>query len=249
MPVAQTNLQLYNQLRERGLAVQDLVLVHRAYELLAALYPGYYQADGKPFVAHGVGVASIVADAGLPAEMIAVGLLHNVYGNADFGDGRQDAVTPARRRLVRTAVGEQVEALIVRFRSLRIRPGNLQDMRRRLPALAETDRQLVLVEVADHAEKYVDAGVLYFSESDWVQEGTGAIASDLAGIAEELGAPALGDMLTASVELVERLAASVPRELHPSDGRRYLTLLVPRSCVPRGAGDAGDGSYTSPPRP
>ena len=75
MQVAQTNVQLYNQLREKGLQLDDLVLVHRAYEFLTTLYPGYFQADGKPFVAHGVGVASILAEIDQPAQIVAVGLV------------------------------------------------------------------------------------------------------------------------------------------------------------------------------
>ena len=86
--VAQTNLQLYNQLRAQGYSQKELVIVHRAYEFLTTIYPGYFQADGKPFVAHTVGVASILAHLQLPAEFIAAGLLHNIYGNGDFGDGR-----------------------------------------------------------------------------------------------------------------------------------------------------------------
>jgi (p)ppGpp synthase/HD superfamily hydrolase len=58
--ITQTNLQLYNQLRMQGYSDTQLAVVHRAYELLITIYPGYYQADGKPFVAHTVGVASIL---------------------------------------------------------------------------------------------------------------------------------------------------------------------------------------------
>jgi hypothetical protein len=62
MQIAQTNVQLYNHLRERGLPLNDLIVVHRAYELLTTLYPGYVQADDKPFTAHGAGVASILGE-------------------------------------------------------------------------------------------------------------------------------------------------------------------------------------------
>src|SRR5436305_670605 len=76
MNVAQTNLQLYNQLLRHGLPRDRLVVVHRAYELLTRLYAGYYQGDGKPFVAHGVGVASILDTLDQPAEFVALGLVH-----------------------------------------------------------------------------------------------------------------------------------------------------------------------------
>jgi len=114
-PIAQTNLQLYNQLRSQGYSDEQLALVHRAYEFLITIYPGYYQADGKPFVAHTVGVASILGYLNFPVDFVAVGLLHNIYGNGDFGDGLRSMATKRRRRIVREAVGEPIEAAIERF--------------------------------------------------------------------------------------------------------------------------------------
>lgn len=230
MNIAQTNLQLYNQLRERGFSLEELVLVHRAYELLAGLYSGHYQADGKPFTAHGAGVASIVAHLGQPAEIVAAGLLHNVYGNGDFGDGRQRVRTPSRRRLVSEAVGERVEALLVRFSELRIGRRTIERIRRVLPDLDETDRGLVLIELADHLEKYVDLGVLYYGNNDWLIEADDALGAQLVEIAEELGEPRLAAMLRTAFEDAASQAPGVPAELRPSDGRQYLKLIVPRSC-------------------
>ena len=230
MRIAQTNIQLYNQLRAQGRPRRDLILVHRSYELLTTLYPGYYQADGKPFVAHGVGVGSILAELDQPAELVAVGLLHNVYGNADFGDGGGPGATRSRRRVVREAVGERIEALIVRFAELRIRPHTIQTLRRDLPHLDETERGLVLVDLADHLEKYVDLGVLYFGENGWVRAGTERIAEDLTEIAGELGEPDLAEMLSAALAEAAVAAKQVPPELKTPDRRPYLKLIVPRSC-------------------
>jgi uncharacterized protein DUF6817 len=227
---AQTNIQLYNQLRDAGLSRDDLVLVRRAYDLLTTLYPGYYQADGKPFVAHGVGVASILASLDQPAEIVAVGLLHNVYGNADFGDGRGSGATPFRRRLVREAVGERIEDLLVRFAKVRIRPHEVEGARRALPELGETERRLLIVDVADHLEKYVDLGVLYFGENDWIVGTTDRIGRELIEIADELGEPTLSNMLSTAFADASAHAADVPVELRASGGRRYLELVIPRSC-------------------
>jgi (p)ppGpp synthase/HD superfamily hydrolase len=211
--IAQTNLQLYNQLRERGLPLDELAAVHRAYEFLTTLYPAHFQADGKPFVAHGVGVASIVARLDLPAEIVTVGLLHNVYGNADFGDGLRHGRTPARRRLVSEAVGTRVEDLLGRFRHLRSAAKSIEDVRRELPRWDDTDRRLVLVELADHLEKYTDLGVLYFGENDWLVNRTRQEGADLIEIAKLLGQPRLAGMLAAAFEEAEAQAAGFPAEL------------------------------------
>lgn len=233
MAVAQTNVQLYNQLRGQGLPLEDLVLVHRAYELLSMLYPGFYQGDGKPFVAPPLGVASILADIGQPPEFVAVGLLHAVYENADFGDGRAHGATPARRRLVRAAVGARIEELIHRFTELRIHPDTIETERRVLPELDDTERRLLLVAVVDHLEKYVDLGVLYFGNDEDIVAWTDGIGRDLIEIAHELGEPRLAEMLSAAFAEAAAEAPNIPAELRVSDGRRHLKLVVPRSCRPR----------------
>ena len=213
MEIAQTNVQLYNQLRERGLALDDLIVVHRAYELLTTLYPGYFQADGKPFVAHGVGVASILAELDQPTDIVAAGLLHNVYGNGDFGDGRGGGATTFRRRVVRKAVGERIEHLIARFVDVRIKPKSIAETRRALPQRDEDDRRLILVELADHLEKYSGLGVLYFGRSDWL-DATERIATDLVEIASELGEP--------------RLSITARREMRRLRGRLRLRTRLRR---------------------
>jgi hypothetical protein len=228
--VAQTNIQLYNELRASGRALDELICVHRAYELLTALYPGYYQADGKPFVAHGVGVASVLAQLGQPAEIVAVGLLHNVYGNADFGDRHGPGATPARRREVRAAVGERLEALVAGFAELRKRAPTAEEALCLLPGLGAVERSLLLVELADQLEKHVDQGVLYFGHSDWVAGTAQRPGGDLFELADALGQPQLAEMLREAFARTAEEASLVPAELRPSDGRRYLTLVVPRSC-------------------
>ena len=108
MFVAQTNIQLYNQLRRENRTLEELHFVHRAYEFITTLYGGFLQSDGKPFLSHSTGVASIVSQLGAPIEVVVAGLTHNIYGNGDFGDGRSKIITNSRRKLVISALGERV---------------------------------------------------------------------------------------------------------------------------------------------
>jgi hypothetical protein len=232
MRVAQTNIQLYNQLRERGSPLSDLLLVHRAYELLTALYSGCFYPDGRPFVAHAVGVASILAELGQPAEVLALGLLHNVYGNGDFGDGRGPGATLARRRVVREAVGEQVEELVARFRDVGIQWKPIADVRRTLPERDEAERLLILVDLADFLEKYVDFGALYFTEGaiygrDYVERAIYGSGPELVEIASELGGSRLSEMLSSALAAAAAALDEIPPELQPAD---RPPLVVPRSC-------------------
>src|SRR5262245_27786840 len=163
--IAQTNLQLYNQLRAQGYSDEQLVVVRRAYEFLITIYPGYYQADGKPFVAHTVGVASILAYLNFAVDFVAVGLLHNIYDNGDFGDGLRNVANTHRRRIVREAVGETIEAAIERFPRCRIKQETLPNLVRDLDQFDESHKKLIVVNLADYLEEFIDFGVYYWGNS------------------------------------------------------------------------------------
>ena len=85
--MCKTNLQLYGQMLRAGRPEQELRLVRDAYELAVRLFAGHFRGNGKPFLAHLVGVASILAEHGHPIELVTAGLLHSVYSFGEFGDG------------------------------------------------------------------------------------------------------------------------------------------------------------------
>src|SRR5262249_52556405 len=89
---AQTNLRPYEELREAGRPAEELLGARRAYDLAARLFAGQYRATGKPFVAHLVGVASIVARLGERQAVVVAALLHAAYDQGAFPGWRR-AVT------------------------------------------------------------------------------------------------------------------------------------------------------------
>jgi (p)ppGpp synthase/HD superfamily hydrolase len=228
--IAQTNLQLYNQLLEQGRSLEDLALIRSAYKLASLLYSGYYQGDGKPFVCHGIGVASIAARLDLPAEFVAVGLIHNIYGNGDFGDAIHYTVTERRRRFVQAAMGDRVAVLTERFQSVRINSMNVDSMTARLVDLDSTDRNLLILDLADALEKYVDLGVLYFGDGQWIKEATENRGARLIDIATRLNQPMLAEMLSEAFAFAAD--KQVPSIFQQAD-QKYLELVVPLSCYQR----------------
>jgi hypothetical protein len=212
----------------QGYSDTQLAVVHRAYELLITIYPGYYQADGKPFVAHTVGVASILGHLHFPVDLVAVGLLHNIYGNGDFGDGLNFVATRHRRRIVREAVGEPIEATINRFSKCRIQRGTLPDLRNRLDQLDPIHKRLIVIDLADYLEKYVDLGVCYWGNNRWITDAVAKDGENLIAVASRLGYPQLGAMLKEA--FAQANAAQIPDSLRASNGWEKLDLIVPRSC-------------------
>lgn len=229
--IAQTNLQLYNQLRLEGRSPDDLGLIRRCYELGVMLYSGSFQGDGKPFVAHTTGVASIMGQLGVSSVVVGAGCIHNVYGNGDFGDGLSEIASPQRRSVVRNAVGEEVEECIYRFRSFRLNSGNIGEIASRLDQLHKLDRDLVTMDLADHLEKFADHGVLYFGNGAWITDFVEKHRSELMEIATRLGHPQLGIALTDALDETARQA--IPPELKRDEKHRAIELVMPRSCMLR----------------
>lgn len=229
--IAQTNLQLYNQLLGQDRGRDELLLIRKAYDLSCLLYSGYYQADGKPFVAHTVGVASILAHLGLPSPVVAFALVHNVYANGDFGDGLQHRAAPARREKVRAALGAEVETMVHAFRSFRITPQTIDRFEAGLDSCGAFERNLLLTDLADHLEKYVDRGVLYFGDGDWVTSEVALLGARLTAMAGRLGQPELGRMLQDAFDAVAGMDRA-PEILRPAK-RKYLALTPPLSLKPR----------------
>ena len=227
--VAQTNIQLYNQLRRQGCDDAELRQVHLAYELAVTLYTGCFGADRKPFVAHSVGVASIVAHLDAPAELIAAAVLHNIYGNGDFGDGLHNRATDRRRRVVQQAVGDRIEAIVHRFHRRRVRLNPGEGYRQRIDRLAAEDREVLLFDLADVIEKHVDGSVLYHGDGDWITTPVAQHGTYLIELAGQIGQPALARMLADGFAAVAR-DPGLPEALRAPRNRRHLVLVVPQSC-------------------
>ncbi len=93
---AQTNTQLYGQLIAARYGSEEIVAVHRAYTLATKVFAGQLRPEGRPFVCHVVGVASILAMVEAPHATIVGGLLHSAYSHGDFGHGRGHVTRAAR---------------------------------------------------------------------------------------------------------------------------------------------------------
>ncbi len=213
---AQTNIRLYRQLDERGYAPDDVGAVGRAYELALRLFTCVYRGSGKPFLAHAVGTASILASLRARMPVIAAGLLHAAYTHGEFGNGWR-GVSPPKRREVRRAVGEEVESLVARYTELAWHAGTIGGIRDSLGDMTSVERDVLLVRLANELEDHLDLGILYTGEAERRRQYMRTHLSLCVEMAAWLGAPELAEALTATFE--EVAAAEVPAGLQrPEDG-------------------------------
>lgn len=160
MSYAQTNVQLYNQLRRADWADDDLRHLQAAYRLAMRVVPGHYRPNEKPLLAHLIGVASILASCGAPSTIVSAGLLHSVYNDGEFGDGSR-GTSEDKRREVRRAVGAACAELVARYASFPWSVASLENFLARAPNLPAIDAAVALMKLADTLENYHESGIEY----------------------------------------------------------------------------------------
>src|SRR5581483_7997363 len=161
---AQTNLQLYGQLVAAGRANGDLVRVRDAYDLSTRLFTGQLRPEGRPFVCHLVGVASLLAMLDAPRDAMLAGLLHSAYTHGDFGAGSGRA-TPRARGEVRAVVGDAVERLVALYATHPWNAATLARWQADAPRLDGDERHVALIRLADVFEDMLDDGAARSSKA------------------------------------------------------------------------------------
>ena len=228
---AQTNLQLLRQLRDGGYSDQDLARIKDAYDVATHLYTGWIRPSGKPFLAHVVGTASILATVEAPATVVAAGLLHAAYTIGGRGAVRP-GVSRAKRALLRRAVGGEVEELVLRYTALRWDETTIPRVHRTVPTLDATARQVLTIRLANELEDHLDGSLHYCPALRRQLLGpTHRLAVDMAA---KLGLHDLAADLARAIE--ESASGEVPEPLQthrtasvfisPASHRRRLGVLL-----------------------
>ena len=191
LPAAQTNLQLYAQLHRLGYAPAELTLARDGYELATRLFAGQFRGSGKPFVAHLVGTASILAAVAAPPEVVVAGLLHAVYEQGDFGLARWRR----RRERVRAAIGDAVETLAWRYNAMPWTPAEIERISADPTQLARLDRHVVLMRLANELDDNLDLAMFHCREEKDAFRGSRDV---IVALARTMSGAALADALLAT---------------------------------------------------
>lgn len=146
-PVPQTVPQLYRQLVAEGRDADTLARVARAATEVLHATVGMFRGSLKPFSAHLVGVAGLVAEAGEPAEVVVAALLHASYQDRVRG---AESMSAARARIAETH-GEAVEALVAAYQAV--------EAGAELPAAGDPRaRPVAILHLCDEIEDGLDLG-------------------------------------------------------------------------------------------
>lgn len=212
-PYAQTNLQLYAQLVSLGFPDEGLRLARAAHDCAASLFSGQHRFSGKPFLAHLVGAASIVAAHGGDARAVAAALLHAAYDQGDFGTGMRGA-SPRKRRELRAAIGDDAESLVARYDAFDFQGG---------ATFQEGARDVLFLRAANELEDALDLGALFAGPAR-LRIAARSIRR-AAEAASWLGLPGLEGEIRSALATLE--SSSLPAPLRSDREGTYL--LRPRS--------------------
>lgn len=231
--IAQNNLQLLTQLRQEGYSNDDIKKIVAAYQLAMRLFTGHFRGNGKSFIAHLIGTASMLVSIREPVEVVAAGLLHAAYIWGNFGTGKygRDA---AKREQVRAIAGLEVEDLISGYDDLAWSPKAIATLAQAPDQFNERDRHLVLMRLANELEDHLDLGVLYCNNFEQRLEYLRQSRDNMIRLAEALGYPVLAshlaqvfeDCLTTQVDPELRAEKDISYLLPPLSHQRRWTLLA-----------------------
>jgi (p)ppGpp synthase/HD superfamily hydrolase len=229
---AQTNVELYDQLRREGYSDQDISLVRDVYELAVPLFTCLFLPSGKLFIDHLVGTASVLAALRAPIEVVAAGLIHAAYFRGDFGRVRIGA-SRAKRRLIKKAVGADVEEYVAAYDALEWDSRTIPAHHAGIAGLDRVERCVLLIQLANELEHRLDYGDPYSDNAEWFQRYMNRYLPMMVDMAHALGFPSLAAELAQSFR--EAASAEIPVEARSRSGEPRSYLIAPSSyCKRRG---------------
>jgi (p)ppGpp synthase/HD superfamily hydrolase len=224
MIVAQTKIQLFHQLLNSPIKYSepDLRLILKTFEFGTGVFAGRFQTCGKPFLAHGIGTASILAHLHAPAVLVAAGIIHNVssYGELGFGVVGNSR---AKSKYVRKIVGQDVEQYVSKFPKFGIHSASIQSLYESIPAYSEFERDLLLLSLAENLEKLQNCEPLFNGNPEAQLQLLSDHGLLMVQMCERIGYPSLAASYTEALQKIQ--STSIPAVLRQH--KRLISFFLP----------------------
>ena len=156
---AQTNLQLRRQMLDAAYPADAIERLDEAYDCAVPMFSGQYRGNGKPFINHLVGTASILASRRAPPDTLIAALLHAAYMCGDLGVRPGGRRSRRRRERVRELIGSAAEELVATYDSIDWQPEGIARLRRDYATLEDKLREATLMRLANVYEDFMDGGM------------------------------------------------------------------------------------------
>ncbi len=228
---AQTNIQLLNQLRLDRYSDSELSYIYDLYQFGMQLFASRFRGSNKPFLAHLVGTASILASLHSSINVVAAGLLHAAYIYGEYGTGVR-GMTPEKREQVRSVVGVQTEELIARYTELKWNRRTIPTIYNQIDTLEPIEREVLVIRLANELEDHLDLGVLYCGNAQQRREYIQSSLYLSVDMANQLGFPSLASALSHAFH--EVVSAELPNSIRQGHAHSFLlaTTCQEQSAFP-----------------
>lgn len=149
--LAQTNLQLYSQLRKAGASPVEISTMQKDYETACLLFGALSRSTGRPFLCHAVGTASVALTEGAEFIDVRAALLHAAYKHGRFPDGKQKN-TPRHRAWLSERAGPELTALLGEFSRFAFSPDAVRGYLREDPCPDDLALRLIRLKLANDVD-------------------------------------------------------------------------------------------------
>ena len=223
--IAQTHLQLYQQMRANGYSAADLAVVAGAYRTATRLFANRFRPCGRPFVSHLVGTSAILVLLKAPIPLVVAALSHAAYQEGDFANSLE-GMTPHKRRELKAAIGLDAEELVAAYtvgsRSLT----GIMASHARFHQMSPKERDILLIQLANELDDYRDFASNHAANAEERIAVIRQCGPEQAEMAEWLGHPELARALRETY--AQSIAALVPEALISEFAHSFE--IVPQSC-------------------
>jgi (p)ppGpp synthase/HD superfamily hydrolase len=222
--IAQTHLQLFQQMRTKGYSAADLTAVAEAYRTATKLFADRYRPCGRPFVSHLVGTSAILVWLKAPLPIVIAALLHAAYQEGDFANSLE-GMTLRKRKKLRAVIGAEAEELVAVYTLSSRSLTGIRASYARFNQMSSVERDILLIQLANELDDYRDLASNHAANADERISVIQQCGSQQAEMAEWLGQPALAQALRDTY--AESIATIVPKSL--LSGFAYGYEIVPNS--------------------
>lgn len=227
--IAQTNIQLYNQLETFGYSSADIDKVARAYKLAKKMFSASFRGSGRPFLCHLVGSASVLANDKAPATEVAAALLHAAYASGQFPFDMHRTVTERKRTWIREAVGNEVEELIYAYHTF---PWNRKTLKRLAAHIRSEEMPILHLRLANELDDLADNGLRFTGDAKRALIDESDNRRLLGLLANKAGLPCLERDLVTALKHYE-LKPGDRSPLGETAGQDFSYVLLPPSARER----------------
>lgn len=222
--IAQTNIQLFNQLSQVGYSSKEIDSTFRCYELVKNLFNDDFRGSGKTFISHLIGTSSILASFKSPIAIVNAGLLHAAYSDGQF-DGETVGISDRKRDYLKKIVGEETESYIAEYTNFPWRQaGFINQVLNKVDYLNSMEKSLVLMRLANELEEHWDFGILYCDNVEERLEFVEIYGNCLVDLAQALGYSVLANELNQIFKAVKM--TTIPKNLRSQPNPRYSSFSL-----------------------